>query len=106
MGEALPRRAAAMSSGEAPRRPHIQVVGHRGAAGIAPENTLPSFEAAWAAGVAWVETDARLTSDGVPVIMHDATLDRTTTGQGPLSAVTWDELQRLDAGARFAPEFA
>jgi glycerophosphoryl diester phosphodiesterase len=84
----------------------IQIVGHRGAAGVAPENTLPSFEAAWAAGVAWVETDVRLTEDGVPVLLHDATLDRTTTGHGPVSAVTWEELQVVDAGVRFAPEFA
>ena len=87
-------------------RQRIEVASHRGAAGIAPENTLPSFEAAWAAGVAWVETDVRLTGDGVPVLLHDATLDRTTTGQGAVSAVTWDELRRLDAGVRFAPQFA
>src|SRR6476659_2352139 len=84
----------------------IQIVGHRGGASVAPENTLPSFEAAWAAGVAWVETDVRLTGDGVPVLLHDATLDRTTTGHGPVSAVAWEELQIVDAGARFAPEFA
>jgi len=89
-----------------PMRERIRIVGHRGAAGIAPENTLPSFEAAWAAGVAWVETDVRLTRDAVPVLMHDTTLDRTTTGQGAVSALTWDELRRLDAGVRFAPKFA
>jgi glycerophosphoryl diester phosphodiesterase len=89
-----------------PTREGIRIVGHRGAAGIAPENTLPSFEAAWAAGVAWIETDVRLTRDAVPVLLHDATLDRTTTGQGAVSAVTWDELRRLDAGVRFAPQFA
>lgn len=84
----------------------IEIVGHRGAAGVAPENTMPSFEAAWSAGVAWVETDVRLTSDDVPVLMHDATLDRTTTGRGPVSAVTFEELRALDAGVRFAPAFA
>jgi glycerophosphoryl diester phosphodiesterase len=89
----------------APGPPGIQIVGHRGAAGIAPENTLPSFEAAWAEGVAWVETDVRLTRDAVPVLMHDAMLERTTTGHGAVSAVTYDELRRLDAGIRFAPEF-
>lgn len=83
----------------------IQIVGHRGAAGVAPENTLPSFEAAWAAGVAWVETDVHLTRDGVPVLLHDATLDRTTTGHGPVSEITWDELQAVDAGVRFSPAF-
>jgi glycerophosphoryl diester phosphodiesterase len=84
----------------------IQIVGHRGAAGVAPENTIPSFEAAWAAGVAWVETDVHLTQDGVPVLLHDATLDRTTTGHGPISAITWDGLQAVDAGVRFSASFA
>jgi glycerophosphoryl diester phosphodiesterase len=84
----------------------IQIVGHRGAAGVAPENTMPSFEAAWAAGVEWVETDVRLTRDGVPVLMHDGSLERTTTGSGPVSACTWEELQAVDAGIRFAPAFA
>jgi glycerophosphoryl diester phosphodiesterase len=83
----------------------IQIVGHRGAAGVAPENTLPSFEAAWAAGVAWVETDVHLTRDGVPVLLHDATLDRTTTGHGRIGGITWEELQAIDAGTRFAPAF-
>jgi glycerophosphoryl diester phosphodiesterase len=85
---------------------NLQIVGHRGAAGVAPENTLPSFEAAWAAGVAWVETDVHLTRDGVPILLHDATLDRTTTGHGPVSGVTWEELQSVDAGVRFSPAFA
>src|SRR5687767_14778811 len=83
----------------------IEIVGHRGAAGVAPENTLPSFEAAWAAGVAWVETDVRLTRDGVPVLLHDASLGRTTTRHGLVRAVTWDELGGVDAGARFSAAF-
>src|SRR5438034_11608409 len=84
----------------------IQIVGHRGAAGVAPENTLPSFAAAWAAGVAWVETDVRLTRDGVPVLLHDAALDRTTTARGEVSGLTWDEVRHADAGVRFGPTFA
>jgi glycerophosphoryl diester phosphodiesterase len=84
----------------------IQIVGHRGAAGVAPENTMPSFEAAWAAGVAWVETDVHLTRDGVAVLLHDAALDRTTAGHGPVGDITWEELQAVDAGARFSPAFA
>jgi glycerophosphoryl diester phosphodiesterase len=111
MGPTLSRRGPAVTN-RLNNRPGIEIVGHRGAAGIAPENTLPSFEAAWAqrgtsaGAVAWVETDVRLTRDGVPVLMHDATLDRTTTGHGPLSALTDDETRRIDAGVRFAPEFA
>jgi glycerophosphoryl diester phosphodiesterase len=84
----------------------IQVVGHRGAAGVAPENTMPSFEAAWAAGVAWVETDVRLTRDGVPVLLHDATLERTTTGEDRVSDLSWTEVLQVDAGARFGSAFA
>ena len=105
MGPELSFRGPSVTLGVGDRQ-RIEIAGHRGAAGIAPENTLPSFEAAWAAGVAWVETDIRLTRDAVPALLHDATLDRTTTGQGAVSAVTWDELRRLDAGVRFAPKFA
>jgi glycerophosphoryl diester phosphodiesterase len=84
----------------------IGIVGHRGAAGVAPENTLPSFEAAWAVEVDWVETDVRLTRDGVPVLLHDATLERTTTGTGTVVGLRWEELQEVDAGIRFGPSFA
>jgi glycerophosphoryl diester phosphodiesterase len=105
MGQELSLREPAVTP-QAIDRQGIEIVGHRGAAGVAPENTLPSFEAAWSAGVAWVETDVRLTRDGVPVLLHDATLERTTTGHGAVSAVTWEELRRLDAGIRFASSFA
>ena len=82
------------------------VIGHRCARAVAPENTLAALRAAVALGAAWVEVDARLTADGVPVLLHDAALQRTTTGCGALGAVTVAELQRLDAGAWFAAEFA
>ncbi len=58
------------------------VIGHRGSAADVPENTIPSFEAAWAAGARWVEADTQPTADGVPVILHDPTLERTTTATG------------------------
>ena len=69
-----------------PRRSghHPVVIGHRGAAADVPENTLASFESAWAAGATWVEADTQPTADRVPVILHDGTLDRTTTGSGPV----------------------
>lgn len=105
MGQELSLRWLGVTLGATDRQ-IIEIAGHRGAAGVAPENTLPSFEAAWAAGVSWVETDVRLTRDAVPVLLHDPTLERTTTGQGAVSAVTWDALRRLDAGARFAPQYA
>ena len=80
------------------------VVGHRGAAARAPENTLESFALAVAAGADAIELDVHLAADGVPVVHHDPTLDRTTSGRGPLRALTAAQLARLDAGARFTPD--
>ena len=79
--------------------PHL--FAHRGASGEAPENTLVAFERPWAAGVPYLETDCRATSDGEIVLQHDSRVDRTTDGEGPVSAYTYRELQRLDAGYRF-----
>lgn len=78
------------------------VIGHRGAAGHAPENTIAAFDRALAMGVDGVETDIRATRDGVLVLLHDATVDRTTRGSGAVADLTWAELEGLDAGARFA----
>ncbi|MDD3371815.1 MAG: glycerophosphodiester phosphodiesterase family protein [Alphaproteobacteria bacterium] len=72
----------------------------------APENTLESFIAARDAGVKWIETDVKLTSDGVPVLMHDELLDRTTSGHGPIADTTWTQMQSLDAGRWFSPSFS
>jgi glycerophosphoryl diester phosphodiesterase/acyl-CoA hydrolase len=77
------------------------LVGHRGAAGLAPENTLPSFELALALGADAVECDVHLSADGVPVIIHDSTVDRTTNGKGSVARLTASELQALDASYRF-----
>ncbi|HVO17478.1 MAG TPA: glycerophosphodiester phosphodiesterase [Alphaproteobacteria bacterium] len=85
--------------------PLPKLVGHRGAAALAPENTLVGFRAAAAAGVTGVEFDVRLSADGVPVVIHDATLERTTSGKGPVAAQTAATLGALDAGAWFAPRF-
>lgn len=82
------------------------VIGHRGAAGHAPENTLVSFRTAARLGVAWVEFDAMLTKDGVPVVFHDNRLDRTTDGFGLLRNTPLDRLKRLDAGGWAGPAFA
>jgi glycerophosphoryl diester phosphodiesterase len=80
------------------------VVGHRGNRAHAPENTLESLQQAVALGVDAVEFDLRVTRDGVLVVMHDATLDRTTDGSGPVALRTVAELKRLDAGAMFTPD--
>ncbi len=76
----------------------IVVIGHRGAAGYYPENTLLSFRKAFEMGVDYVELDVRLSSDSIPVVIHDETLDRTTNGRGYVKDYTVEELKRLDAG--------
>lgn len=82
-----------------------RVIGHRGAAARAPENTLAGFRRAKALGCTWVEFDVRLTADGVLVLCHDPKLDRTTNGAGLISTLTLAEVRRCDAGPRFGPEF-
>ena len=73
-------------------------IGHRGAAGLEPENTLRSFRRAAAEGADAIELDLRLTRDGRLVVLHDATVYRTTGGSGPVADMTLDEVRRLDAG--------
>lgn len=82
------------------------VAGHRGGGATAPENTLPAVRAALAHGFDYVEVDLALTSDGEAVLMHDATVDRTTDGTGRLADLTLAQVRELDAGAWFSPEFA
>jgi glycerophosphoryl diester phosphodiesterase len=82
------------------------VTAHRGAARVAPENTLAAFEAAAVLGVDAVELDTKLTRDGQAVVIHDQTLERTTNGRGRVSAHTLAELEALDAGSHFGPEYA
>ena len=62
------------------------IIAHRGASGLAPENTLPAFALAYELGVRWIELDVRLTADGWPVVIHDASVVRTTNGRGPVAA--------------------
>jgi glycerophosphoryl diester phosphodiesterase len=79
----------------------LSILGHRGARMVAPENTLPSFQAAIAEGAAGVELDIRQTADGMLVCLHDAGLGRTTNGRGPVRERTLAEIRRLDAGSWF-----
>ncbi len=78
---------------------------HRGDSATAPENTMAAFRRAVELGVAWIELDVHPCRDGGLVVIHDDTLDRTTNGRGPVSAMTTHELRRLDAGAWFGPAF-
>jgi glycerophosphoryl diester phosphodiesterase len=79
-------------------------IAHRGGSRLAPENTLAAFERAAALGVDAIECDVHLSRDDEVVIIHDATLDRTTDASGPVRAQTADALSRVDAGCRFRDE--
>jgi len=81
-------------------------VAHRGYSAVAPENTLPALAAAVLAGATLVEFDVRTTADGVPVVIHDRTVDRTTDGSGHVAELTLDEISALDAGSWFSPAYA
>lgn len=80
------------------------VIGHRGCAGEAPENTLPSFEAGLAAGADILESDVHLTRDGVPVLLHDDVLERVSDGRGRVALQELGALRRLDFGFHFSPD--
>jgi glycerophosphoryl diester phosphodiesterase len=82
------------------------IAAHRGDRATAPENTVPAFEAAVVSGSGFVEVDVQLTADGFPVIIHDRTVDRTTTGSGAVADLTLAQIRALDAGSWFAPAFA
>jgi glycerophosphoryl diester phosphodiesterase len=84
---------------------NIVVISHRGEHLHHPENTMPAYRAAFEAGADFVETDVRTTADGRLVIMHDASVDRCTGGHGAVAEMTFDEVRKLDAGARFGEEF-
>lgn len=77
---------------------------HRGGAKLAPENTLAAFEKGVALGADALELDIQTTREGELVVIHDATVDRTTNGTGPVSTFTLAELRKLDAGYRFTPD--
>ncbi|MDD1649382.1 MAG: hypothetical protein LUO80_03165 [Methylococcaceae bacterium] len=85
---------------------NLFVYAHRGASAEAPENTLAAFRRALDAGADGIEMDVHLASDGVPVVIHDDTLERTTDGSGAVAAHRAAQLQTLDAGSWFGPHFA
>jgi len=79
---------------------------HRGASGLAPENTMAAMKKALSFPfVEWIELDVQLSKDGVPVVIHDDTVDRTTDRKGRVADFTAAELQAMDAGSRFSPAF-
>lgn len=84
--------------------PHV--IGHRGACGYAPENTLASIQAAADCGTAWVELDVKLTRDNIPIIFHDDRLERTTNGHGNVADIRYKDLCKLDSGKWYDEHFA
>jgi glycerophosphoryl diester phosphodiesterase len=81
------------------------LIAHRGGSALAPENTMPAFRAAverWDADM--IELDVRASADGRCIVLHDATVDRTTNGTGAVASMPYDELRELDAGYRFTPD--
>lgn len=82
------------------------IIGHRGASGHAPENTMAAFKKAVAVGATFIETDLQLSRDARFVAIHDDTVNRTTNGQGKVHDMTLGVLRQLDAGAWFGSEFA
>lgn len=83
-----------------------RIIAHRCGGALAPENTLTGLRLAARLGCTGVEFDAMLAADGVPVLMHDETLERTTCGRGRVGDLDSDRLARLDAGSRHHPAFA
>src|SRR5438445_3289928 len=86
-------------------RGRVWVVGHRGAMGHCPENTLASFERGLELGADWIEMDVHLSRDGELVVIHDETVDRTTNGSGLVQDHTLVELNELDAGSWFGAAY-
>jgi glycerophosphoryl diester phosphodiesterase len=85
-------------------RPGVQVIAHRGGAGLRPEETLAAFEHAASLGADILERDVRETADGAIVVLHDATVERTTDGSGPVAELRLEALRGLDAGYRWTDD--
>ena len=86
--------------------PYPRWVAHRGAGRLAPENTLAAFRLGARHGYRMFECDVKLSADGVPFLLHDTTLERTTNGRGVAGEQPWEALSRLDAGSWHSPAFA
>ncbi len=86
--------------------PYPRWIAHRGAGKLAPENTLAAFRLGAAHGYRFFECDVKLSADGVPFLLHDTTLERTTNGAGRAADLSWAELSRLDAGAWHSRAYA
>ena len=83
-----------------------RIIAHRGHKTEAPEQTIAAYRMAVELGAEMIEADVQISRDGVAVMMHDETLERTTNRHGPVSALDWAEICTLDAGSWFDPRFA
>lgn len=99
-------RQVLMAQDAQPVMPQRGLCAHRGASETHPENTIPAFMEAIAAGAQMIEFDVQLTKDSAMVIMHDETVDRTTNGTGKVSDLTLAEIRQLDAGSKKGAQFA
>jgi glycerophosphoryl diester phosphodiesterase len=100
---------SAQAFGKYPENTIVQrpiVAAHRGVPSLAPENTMVGYHLAYELGADMIETDVQLTKDNHLVIMHDATVNRTTNGTGRVADLTLEEIQELDAGIKYSEEFA
>ncbi len=86
--------------------PNLVIFAHRGDLAHAPENTLPSFQQALQKGADGVELDAKLTADGRVIVIHDMTVERTTTGKGRVASFNLEDIRKLDAGAWYNEKFS
>ena len=78
-----------------------KLIGHRGVKNLSPENTLNSIKLAHKLGLKWIEIDVKISKDLIPILLHDDTIDRTTTGTGLASELNYSFLKKLDAGKFF-----
>ena len=74
-----------------------KIIGHRGLKDLYPENTIQSISAAYELGLDWVEVDVKISKDKIPFLLHDDTLDRTTTGSGLANSLNYSDIKKLDA---------
>lgn len=88
------------------KKKDFKIIGHKGAAGYAPENTLASLQVAMDMGVDMIEIDVHMTKDGEVVVFHDEDISRTTNGTGKIHELTLAEVKELDAGSWFSPKYA
>lgn len=95
-----------MTANPAPGPTPDEIQAHRGASAIAPENTIAAFRAAAEQGAKWVELDVALSADGTLVVIHDDSVDRTSSGKGSLGDLTGAQITGFDAGSWFDPRFA